>query len=104
MADIIGIGIRDVPDGRSQRHLDASSERRTPASGLPIAHRPWAGLTLGERAIVTAWRAVAAHLAAAAAASAPNPMTEQQVAPGGAGVYDGVMDDALPPALRKRAG
>jgi hypothetical protein len=61
MADIIGIGIRDAPAGRSQSHMDASSERRMPANGLPIAHRPWAGLTLGERAVVTAWPPPTAH-------------------------------------------
>ncbi len=63
--------------------------------------RTWAEQTLGERVVVAAWRAVGAHLAMGdAAAQGPG---AEQVATGGAGAVDGVMDDALlPPSVRER--
>ena len=61
--------------------------------------RTWAGRTLGERVVVVAWRAVAAHLAMDQKADA----RAGQVATGGAGALDGVTDDALlPPPIRDR--
>ena len=65
--------------------------------------RPWAELTLGERIVTAAWRAVAAHLAASAEYPTDAPTPAEQVATGGAGALDGVTGDALlPPALRRR--
>ena len=60
----------------------------------------WAGQSLGERIVVAAWRAVAAHLAIDSSSQSDS---AEQVATGGAGVTDGVTDDALlPPPIRDR--
>ena len=65
--------------------------------------RPWGEQSLGERIVVTAWRAVAAHLALGVERSGDEIEVGQQVATGGAGDTDGVTDDALlPPAIRDR--
>jgi len=60
----------------------------------------WAEQTLGQRLVTAAWRAVAAHLAAADAAP-------PRVATGGAGDLDPLTaddagHDAVPPAIHNR--